>query len=53
MMSTTANVALTRRMAIANENVRQLQKLISIIDYDVCMTFYCNYSSILYYLRVI
>jgi len=38
------------------QNVRQRQKLISIIDYDVCMTFYfrhCNYSSILYYVWVI
>ena len=60
------------------QNVRQRQKIISIIDYDVCMTFtasevtteggiemrllllllllldrHCNYSSILYYLRVI
>ena len=31
---------LTRRMTIANKKVCQRQKLISIIDYDVCMTFY-------------
>jgi len=39
------------------QNVRQRQKLISIIDYDVCYEFllvrHCNYSSILYYLGVI
>jgi len=31
---------ITRRMAYRQQNVRQRQKLISIIDYDVCMTFY-------------
>ena len=42
------------------QKVRQRQKLISIIDYDVCTVCYdfllvrhCNYSSILYHLRVI
>ena len=38
------------------QNVRQRQKLISIIDYDVydfLLVRHCNYRSILYYLRVI
>jgi len=30
----------TRRMAIANKTCVSGKKLISIIDYDVCMTFY-------------
>jgi len=34
------------------QNVHQRQKLISIIDYDVCMTFYYNYSSIASYLTL-
>jgi len=34
------NTFLNKKDGYRQQNVRQGQKLISIIDYDVCMTFY-------------
>ena len=35
-----ASLYLNKKDGYRQQNVRQRQKLISIIDYDVCMTFY-------------
>ena len=34
------NIRLYKKDGYRQQNVRQRQKLINIIDYDVCMTFY-------------
>ena len=39
-MSTTHYSKYNKKDGYRQQNVRQRQKLISIIDYDVCMTFY-------------
>jgi len=40
IMSTTHYSKYNKKDGYRQQNVRQRQKLISIIDYDVCMTFY-------------
>jgi len=39
-ISQTTIVSLNKKDGYRQQNVRQQQKLISIIDYDVCVTFY-------------
>jgi len=40
ILITSCYVEVDKKDGYRQQNVRQRQKLISIIDYDVCMTFY-------------